>query len=176
MFPENFFRIIAFSSIIGTSAVPATAQESEVLKETMIARWNVVKVQTPNDGLSCQAYKCNTRVCDVDTAEATFRLWGSEKRKSVTPMIGSQTAKSGVRGATATVADQSFPLSQAKGSRGKLFIAKRPDDDAKIMRLLALNPRGTITFTSGKGGARFQLKGIGRVISFFERECSIPKP
>lgn len=171
--PLKFATTLLFALLF---AAPVTAQDGEILKRTKIAGWNVSKLQTPKDGLSCQAYKCNTAECNVDTAEATVRLWGSERRKAVTPMIGTNRTASGASDATISIGGTAFPLSQAKGSRGKLFIADDAADDARIIRLAAANPRGTVTFTSRQASAVFRLNGVSRVLAFFEKECGIPKP
>lgn len=154
----------------------STAQSSQTLKERMISGWAVMKVMTPKHGLSCQALKCSTRACDADTATASLRLWGSNYRQAVTPMIGMQAASAGAQNAIISVAGKRFPLVQSRASRGKLFIAQRPSDDALIMKLAAATPKGTITFSSDKGSAVFRLKGIERVLAFFEKECEIPRP
>ena len=155
-------------------AWPVSAQN--VLKSESISGWDVTKIETPRDGLSCQAFKCNTRNCNGPSAEAFVRLWGSNRRQAITPMIGMQQAAAGAGKATVAVAGRSFPLEQAKRSKGKLYIARRASDDAKIMKLIATNPDGTITFASNKGSAVFRLKGVGRVLAFFQKECAIPLP
>lgn len=91
-------------------------------------------------------------------------------------MIGMNSTVSGAKNTTVTIADKSFALAQAKNSRGKLFIAKDPNDDTTIMELIAANPKGTITFMSSKGGAQFRLNGVNKVLAFFKRECGISNP
>ena len=169
-------RLIAATIFAFGFTLTASAQDGVALKRTTISGWNVAKIQTPRDGLSCQAFKCNTAKCDVDTADAVVRLWGSAKRRAVTPMIGTQLTAPGAASASISINGISFPLSQAKNSRGKLFIAKKASDDAKIIALAAANPRGTITFKSDQAIAKFRLNGVARVLSFFEKECAIPRP
>ncbi|MEL6806290.1 MAG: hypothetical protein AAFO97_00810 [Pseudomonadota bacterium] len=156
--------------------VGATAQEAQFLKGTVINDWEVSKLETPRDGLSCQALKCTKRPCNADTSQATLRLWGSKRRQAVTPMMGMQRTTSGARRAKLTIANSSFPLEQSQKSRGKLFIAKDAADDIEIIRLMIANPKGTVDFSSSKGGVKFPLTGIEDVLAFFQRECSIPRP
>ncbi len=172
---QHVNRLLA-AIVFGVLATTVSAQDTQTLKRAAISGWQVLKLQTPKDGLSCQAVKCNTSKCDVDTAEATIRFWGSQNRQAITPMIGTRLTVKGARNATVTIADATFPLTQAQNSRGKLFIAKNASDDQKIMQLVAANPKTTITFRSDQAIATFRLNGIPRVLSFFARECAIPKP
>ena len=173
---KKSLRLILISAYFLVLSVMASAQEGQVLKEASISGWKVSKFQTPREGLSCQAFKCNSANCNVDTAEAVVRLWGSARRKAVTPMIGMKATRSGASNASLTVADQSFPLSQTQKSRGKLFIATRPEDDVKILRLMSQRGADSVTFSSNKGSATFRLSGANRVLKFFQRECGIPIP
>lgn len=155
------------------SLVPLAAysQSLKTIDERQIRGWTVKKLETPNDGLSCQALKCNTQNCSK--ADTSILLWGSVKRNAVTPMIGANFAAGGARAAQVTVGKSTFPFEQARNSSNKRYIAKDPMDDSRLLRSMRQNPSAQLSFKTNAGEARFKLRGLRQVLSYFERECGI---
>lgn len=149
---------------------------AEILEEKNISGWKVTFLDTPNSGLSCQARKCNTRSCSDSKAVASILLWGSERRKAITPMIGADFADAGARNATLSIGELTFPAVQPNTDSNR-YMTKDQSDDIVLLRSMAANQRkGTLTLATKKGSAVFTLKGLDRVLSYMEKKCGIPKP
>jgi len=167
-----------FASIACVALCWATigaAQDSTILDRTQISGLSVSKLETPRDGLSCQAFCCLGAGCTADTADAAFRLWGSARRNAVTPMVGMAATRGGATRARLVIGGTSFPLEQSKGSRGDLFIAASAQDDTRIVSALASQSRTTARFESDQGRATFRMQGVAQILAYFERECGIAR-
>ena len=162
--------VFAFALLIGASA------QAEIIEEKKISGWIVTYLKTENSGLSCQARRCNKKNCGDPKTVASMNLWGSARRKAITPMVGANFANAGIKNAKLVVGELEFDAVQPNTDSIR-YMTKNQSDDIVLLRAMVANQKkGSISLVTKAGTATFRLKGLDRVLAYFEKTCGIPRP
>lgn len=134
-------------------------------------------MQTDNDGLSCQAERCDRRNCNSASAAVFLKLWGSRERNAVTPIVKLGRDYPMDATTSAQVADRNIAFSHLEHMEQGKLVPTREADDALFLEAAisaaSASTKSVVLVHSDKGQHTIRLKGLDKVLAYFNERCGI---
>ncbi|WP_152615725.1 hypothetical protein [Leisingera sp. ANG-M1] len=156
-------------------ATPAAALDPK--NEVRISGWHVFTAMTEFHGLSCQAHRCDRQNCQDPKTRVLLKLWGSQNRNAVTPVLDFGRSIPDDSSASANISGISFAFSRSKLKGSVKLVPTNASDDkafiAAVQEAALADRRAKLIVSSPLGSHKIKLQGLPEVLAYFEQYCSI---
>ncbi len=160
--------IILAAIIIGTVS---SASALTVQKQKTVSGWSALVGQTKYDGQTCQAMKCKGGCSSK--SKISLNLWGSKRRRAITPLLGISTNYPRGTKATVMVAGKKFRFHKSRKNRTTKFLPIRASDDAKFIRALLNAQARNLVFRARNETVSLSTSGVHNAIKYIDAQCGI---